>query len=474
MRGRTNIPPRLGGIVNGVVTECTVVEESGISIGDYVQAIQKTGLVNPNILLALNQKVYGPFELPDGKVVVFLYDSESNVLYANMYVITDNGYEDSNEQVELLLHFDVSESNAFMLIEKVADAKFCLAYSNKCYIIEYNKTWSIEQGNLEGTFYTSADPNNVCFKVSAGLYLAVSGKVLYLCNFTESGAKFGKATVFDKGSVVYATVIHNYLVVIPTNADKDLYLYNMNTQDLVISEAYSYDVSQLLNPSLYTAGKVSEDTIVVMHRATTAVGGSILVHLVKILPDGSYSIKQSEDLNVSSPSNLNPSKGTYYRTSATTSVTEDGIVHFVPCIWNEGSFNTEKSYLRYVSSITSMYDKALNSLVFNEESELISVDINSEVPVKPMQPMMLREPIKLSNGMYVCLLGYAMGNSSSDATMSKRIGFKLYIFRMHDNVISGLSERVYVKKYVSRISGVAKTAGANGSIIEVYAPASLL
>lgn len=75
MRGRTNIPPRIGGIVNGVIRECTVADTNDIDIGDYVQLLEGTDeayvVQYRDIAEGAGANTQGMFELSDGSCLYF-------------------------------------------------------------------------------------------------------------------------------------------------------------------------------------------------------------------------------------------------------------------------------------------------------------------------------------------------------------------------------------------------------------------
>lgn len=72
MRGRVNIPPRTGGIVNGVIREYQVAEEDGISRGDYVEF----GVQNSNMQLITPYSSVSDSRKPTG-YTVFACDEEN-------------------------------------------------------------------------------------------------------------------------------------------------------------------------------------------------------------------------------------------------------------------------------------------------------------------------------------------------------------------------------------------------------------
>lgn len=91
MRGRVNIPPRTGGIVNGVVRQYQVAEGNNISTGDYVQLVGAdssdwNNIYNDTVPTINGQtstqrnnvsRPFGIYKLSDGKGIFFGVDYAS-------------------------------------------------------------------------------------------------------------------------------------------------------------------------------------------------------------------------------------------------------------------------------------------------------------------------------------------------------------------------------------------------------------
>lgn len=104
MRGRTNIPPRVGGIVNGAVKNCIVASDNDIKIGDYVQLNLKKGALPVmlkdtnayNAVAALSSWLFYSFKtfaLSDGNIAnISLHSVTGGTVVASQVVlIDDNG-----------------------------------------------------------------------------------------------------------------------------------------------------------------------------------------------------------------------------------------------------------------------------------------------------------------------------------------------------------------------------------------------
>lgn len=105
MRGRTNIPPRVGGIVNGAVKNCIVASNNDIEIGDYVQLNLKEGAL-PVMLKdtgATNSKnamsewlfySFKTFALSDGNVInisPYAVSSSATTVASQVVLINEDG-----------------------------------------------------------------------------------------------------------------------------------------------------------------------------------------------------------------------------------------------------------------------------------------------------------------------------------------------------------------------------------------------
>lgn len=103
MRGRTNIPPRIGGIVNGAIKQCVVADGNDIEIGDYVQLnlkegalpvmLKDTGATNTsNSMSDWLFYSFKTFALSDGNILnISPYSVASNTTTVASQVVLVNG-----------------------------------------------------------------------------------------------------------------------------------------------------------------------------------------------------------------------------------------------------------------------------------------------------------------------------------------------------------------------------------------------
>ena len=160
MRGRTNIPPRMGGIVNGVIREYQVAEEGGIKIGDYVE-LAASNSSNVRGLMSSSKYDFGNdikeecgagcyssrlIELSDGKCCMFYFPSYSSDVAVIAQLFQEVNGVFVEEQIELT---DVvgSSANAHASFAcEIAKDKILLllapyrAGDASGYILEYNNS----------------------------------------------------------------------------------------------------------------------------------------------------------------------------------------------------------------------------------------------------------------------------------------------------------------------------------------------
>lgn len=105
MRGRTNIPPRVGGIVNGAVKSCIVASDNDIKIGDYVQLnlregalpvmLKDTGATNSNnVMSEWLFYSFKTFALSDGNIInisPYVVSSSATTVASQVVLINEDG-----------------------------------------------------------------------------------------------------------------------------------------------------------------------------------------------------------------------------------------------------------------------------------------------------------------------------------------------------------------------------------------------
>ena len=121
-------------------------------------------------------------------------------------------------------------------------------------------------------------------------------------------------------------------------------------------------------------------------------------------------------------------------------------------------------------AVVGAYAKGSNELNFDELEKFNSLQVSSSNTYGERQ-LFLR-PIEVEEGLLYFVVGGCTQYDSGGAYYTYII--KQYVARVAQTEIIGLSELPIVKKYVNRINGIAKTAGMNGSTIEVYSPSSLV
>ena len=185
MRGRTNIPPRVGGIVNGRVTECVVANGNTIDVGDYVQLALKEG-AKPRMLkdtqainsikALANWLEYGvkTFKLSDGNIInISQYDAKT---VATQIVIIDSTGATDSIRVTMTAFPSTSSNKGYGLFSVCRIYEDCFLVINSSYydgaghcnacLIKYNPATKTAAGTVLSTPGTT-DPNFLGFKYYA-------------------------------------------------------------------------------------------------------------------------------------------------------------------------------------------------------------------------------------------------------------------------------------------------------------------
>lgn len=474
MRGRTNIPPRLGGIVNGVVTECVVSEANGIKIGDYVQLVEGTGEKDTNLKEFNSDWMYGPFVLSDGTIASIYCDHSTDLPQVRQTTVDISGFV-VESQITIL---DISELGTItpsstsydnMYVLELEQNKFLLQISNMSSggfaIIQYNgSSWEV----IPLTTANFTMPNNpylanakMC-KISSTKVAIAYRKMLYIAQLSGTTLTFGTATtITTKGTICsFMEYINGYLLV---SWWGELFTYS-------ISETSSTSVSYLKlseNPTRFNIAKLTSNKLLMLKGSNkdssyyTNPNGYVYATILTVNSDGTMSYAKNTtalhyDITYSYTSLID---------EACPYVFEDGRILAVALLGVRSGSSSSYSY-RFASVWTSIgeYDADTNTVEFPILEQFDSSGFNSSNSYGNTEFFLSPIEVDESGLMYFVAGGSGDGFRSTNQ----------FILKVEQTSIVALSELPIVKKYVSRINGVAKTGGANGSVIEVYAPSSLL
>lgn len=451
MRGRTNIPPRMGGIVTGIVTECTVADENGIAVGDYVELVNGSGILDSEsntLYTTLGTWAFGPFILSDGSIATFyFYDKKFG---ARQSTVGTSGF--INEGVNTI--FDLTGLNSptpddmsyddFYVIE-IEQNNFLLMISDMgvggfARIVYNNGIWNF---TVLSSNISLSNPrivfSEMCAIDSSHIALSYNGNV-YIGSIIDNSITFGEATVISTSyNLEYLQVINGYLVALMSRAYSIL---TFNTEELSSSIISSIETGWVLtSPTKGCISKLDDSRLIIVNNSYR---GYMYTHVVTINYDGTASVKtdiESIDLSNASTSLTN---GTVY-------AFEDGRLLLITVLSSGSS-----SYTGYVYASTGFYDSDTGTVTFNKPT-LQSTKWNSSSSKSGAWYLPL---IRLSNGLIYGVV--AVGTHT-----------RQLIIKVEQDSIIELSDSIFVKKYASKINGVAKTSGENGSVIEVYAPETL-
>lgn len=480
MRGRTNIPPRIGGIVNGVVTKCAVSEPDGIEMGDYVQLVEGTGTQSAHAQNFISDWMYGPFLLSDGSLATIRYYSGN--LYASRAIIGISGF--INESIETSL--DLSSMGSFSsstiisqgsiyVIELAQNKLLLLMYDGKIGkfgIIEYSgEEWFVTNLTVSNFTFPTSSPYlrsvRMCKISSTKVGLTANNKKVYIAEISGSTITFGSAT--NSGST-YSTpwdirYVNNYLIV---SYNGHLSSYSVSglsvilvSNDVVFTGAYGFSTTQLTNNKfLCMSGSSSLGYANILN-------GYLYAKIITINDNGAISMSSNTtaihyDITVYTVSGA-ASDSARFTLGYPSMISGNRVFVAVPLIAKvKGSSSSIVNYqIIKLYACVGTYNASTDTVEFSDLETIIGENITA--PVSTMYPFSL-PVIETNEELY-----FVSGGGYED-TQKQSYQF---ITKAEQTTIVDLTDKPIVKKYSSKINGIAKTSGSNGSTIEVYAPAKL-
>lgn len=484
MRGRTNIPPRVGGIVNGIVREYQVAEENGIDVGDYVEFVASNSSHIRGFITRSTDKYendvkedYGTvdstrfFQLSDGRYCIFSV-MDSTTVTAQLFQETNGMFVE--EQIALpnvTGKFATSHGNFAC---EIAEDKFLLltlsTYNSYTgYILQYEALqFTVTELVISSTF------NNIYANAGVGMYKwsddlyvipTQSNNSITVAQLNEST---GTLTFVSNLVLTSAKNLHiigkynGYLVV----QAKDVNVYTMYTISLSSTgDATLVKTETDASPKDGTYVKLNDNTFFCISSSFT-LGSSIgtraltiAVTVVKVLSDGT--------LDKSTTFSKTYADCLYQRTTEST-----GAVMNVTKFYHNGTIFGLASGVAKTSSGTTYYDvlKDLFSLPIDifEDGSVLFGDITTQslsysdpsVTTPTSSNRYSRGPMQ-SNGT-VCI--------ATREALAYNLGEPVYIVKPSKEGLQNLYTADLIRKYSVKISGIAKTTGAKDEIIQVYSP----
>lgn len=456
MRGRTNIPPRMGGIVTGIVTECTVADESGIAVGDYVELVSGSGILDSEsntLYTTLGTWAFGPFILSDGSIATFyFYDKEFGVRKStvgtsgltNEGVITKFDLTELNSPKPDSMSYDdfyvveIEQNNFLLMISDMGVGGFAkITYNNDSF------SFTVIQSNAE-FIGSSTRPiySLMCMIDSTHIAVTFSDR-LYIGVLSDNTLTFGSYTTLGSSNTnMHMEMLNGYLVILK----KGYFTTLLIDVDGLSSSIVNYTSSDsFVSPTKGCISKLDSNRLIIIN---TKSNSHLYTTIVTINGDGVISTQKNTQAIALYGASTGLMNGTVY-------TFEDGRLLLIAVL----SSGSSSSYTGYVYASTGFYDSNTGTATFNEPTlqNLPSTDWKNSSRESGAWYLPL---IKLSNGLIYGVV--AVGTHT-----------RQLIIKVEQDSIIELSDSIFVKKYASKINGVAKTSGENGSVIEVYAPETL-
>lgn len=478
MRGRTNIPPRVGGIVNGIITECTVAENSGINVGDYVQLVKGTPIRSETSKQVTNAWAYGPFELSDGSFVTFRYFNK--VLYSDVTVLNSLGIvSEYTSVVGSTTQQPTSTGYGTVNIGRISDDKFLLLISNyndkEFAIIErVGDGWTLTELSYSWSFTDKVVGAILCMvspsKFVLGFNAATEAK---LAVGEISGSSVSVSDVITVSSVADALTNFSLSFLEFVNG---YVLAGWSTSYSGMAVTFSLTgttLSQVSTGSVISAvgagvTKLTENKVLVLYQDRdlyySSQDGYMKSYIISVDSNGFMSISVDKEAIYF---DISGTKG--FKFSGATSCILSGGRILVIAVRTLRSGSSSYSYNGDVYYSIGEYDSSSETVSFNEFAVLDSKYLLSSYETTGSRVMYLK-PIETEDG----LIWFSAGLCDYNSSTSYRYVKYDFITKIEQDTAIGLTEKPLVKKYSNRINGVAKTSGVYGSTIEVYAPSTLL
>lgn len=493
MRGRTNIPPRMGGIVNGVIREYQVAEEEGIKVGDYVEIVASNSS-HVRGLMSSSQYDFGNdikeecgagrfssrlIELSNGKCCMFYSSSSSSnvTVVAQLFQEVDGVFvEERITLTDVVGGYAYSYTNFACEIAKDKILLLLAPYYDSYaagYILEYNgsqfnvtkltlasslgniysRTGSTEKGMYKWSndLYVIPTEGNKSITIgrldeSAGTFTFVSNLVL---NTSDSqiqilGKYNGYLVVWVDGTILYTISISaDGVATVVSSGTVPSSEYNLGSQYIKLNNNTLFYVSGIYDIS-YTA---SEEDF------------TVSVTVIRILDNGSVDVSTTYSKKYTGCL-YQRSKGGYNSAEYASIFYHNGIIFGVAAGASASSS----------TSGATKYDVLKDLFSLPVEISVDGTVVFGDISV---------QHLSYSDSSSSSFRGYNLsgrGAIHEDGTVyiltqeALALGKPVYKIKPSKEGIVNLHTADLMKKYVTKVSGIAKTAGAKGEIIEVYSP----
>lgn len=463
MRGRTNIPPRVGGIVNGVVREYQVAETSGINSGDYVQIVDGIGAVTKNENSLLNPWLFGPFELSDGTFATMQveYVSSDSALFKivrSSLNVSGKLTESSTTIPTTTSLGDLSLDYNGMYVLEIEEDKFLLIVGRMLSRAEVKiLTYSAGSWNVENVTINNSDSSS-SYITYCKMYKITSNKfVIGFSNRLVCAELNGTTLSISAGvalsiSIPQAIRYINGIVVVLEGRDAQ---YTIETFSLIGTTLALLSKETMDSPGstpVYQPANADSNFVQISNDKLLLIAGNT--------GSGSTRYIKAHIITISSTGAIAVSTNAQAVLNTTTLIVTDAAICKLP--------NDKFMLVVLINSAVYVsfgtYDESTDSVSFDTlMRSLTGISYSSRNTNNALYGKFV-----LQNDLvfFVCALG---GKSSSSAAYEIYVEWKC-VGRIAQNLLLDPSVTPSVKKYSLRIDGIAKTSGSSGEMIEVYAP----
>lgn len=455
MRGRTNIPPRMGGIVNGVVREYQVAEAEGIAIGDYVELVSGIGNATEAFYTAsLDYQgfCYRSFKLSSDEFVTFT--TEANALCAYILKKVEGVISTTLAKVKMPIELlNSSQDISFDIIE-LETGKYLVAASDYysyvgLYMSEYMDgafTLTLlgqQEISSSTTGYGTIDK---MLMIAPNVYYVNATRFSFLFSLSDDNTiTLGAIDKTFTGRTI--GTVNGYLILSGGSYSDGYTMISI----LCNGESLTFTI---VNTAICSPDdlKLGPTNTCIIGNKIVAIYSATVAYIVTVQSNGSFSFSNAQTLQASS-------NALFTRCCKLL----DGTICIVLYTYSRNSSNVSTVYDPLI--LFAKLDEVTDSLIMGPSGVQTLFDYSASIGTNG--GIFVSDFIKEANGVYAFLTSlYSMGSSS---TAKKSIQVTGFCFELEQMSLVPLDTKI-VKKYYTKINGIAKTAGAKGEKIEVYAP----
>lgn len=548
MRGRTNIPPRLGGIVNGVVREYQVMEESGISIGDYVQFVGATdkdlnnvyyGSVVSSATGSMTAIPFGVYKLPDGKGIYFGIQSSVG-LYYGLLTLDEAGMVSGVSLQTISLG---TGAQCDLSVCEIKEGVFLVSgftggYQNGSWdtmIVTYKNgtvsvipdiqkpftdSWKLLLGaavisitgdiatmvafatDVAFTSSSTQKPTGTAYGIITFTLNITTGEIVELAKLTHTNLTYlGRETNISPQGFWNDGM---YAIVVDSSTSSKVYSCSVSEDGLTIGDDLSLSENiargerfdkiadgvycRMFVPASDSYGLVFYSSKLSAWQSQVGeTYGGVHVQIMKVNSNG-VSISNGGNISFDVPEGVYTPSGTSTSTFAVclggggcAYLGGNKIMVVIPVAYSYGSTPYSSTYQggTIVAIAVGIVEYDVETGVFSSNNHFdytYAYDFD-EGTLSFLNGFAyffgrtLPGFVKDNKCNFVAFYGGRYNDLSISGSVYPRdMGIQGMSFAFEGREIVKPSDTVYVKKYTSRIAGVAKTSGGNGEYIEVYSP----